>query len=82
LKALLLTELEKVSKGEDSQVDADALSKISKVIRELDGNISIEVVHAVLKMLDTWFVEENPKLAVECLPYHKKFLIHKINADG
>ena len=82
LKAMLMVELEKISKGEDSNIDADALSKVSKVIRELDGKISIELIHAVLKELDTWLSEEDPQHAVLCLKYHKKFLIHKINADG
>lgn len=82
IKSILLTELEKITNGEESNIDADSLSKISKVIRELDGKISIEVIHSVLKELDTWLSEENPQFAVQCLAYHKRFLIHKIQIDG
>lgn len=82
IKAVLLQELQKITNGEGSDIDADALSKVSKVIRELDGKISIELIHAVFKELDTWLSEEDPQQAVIALKYHKKFLIHKINADG
>ena len=82
VKSVLLTEFEKLSKGETSNIDADAISKIHKVIREMNSTVSPEVIHAVLKLLDTWMSEENPQLAIQCLPLHRKFLIHQIQIDG
>jgi len=83
IKAILLTELEKITNGEGSDIDSDALSKIAKVIRELGGGkVSIEAIHQVLKELDSFMLEQNPKLALECIKLHRKFLMHKIEVDG
>ena len=82
LKATLLEALEKISKGEASNIDADALSKISKVLDSLEDKLSIQVFHSAFKEFDSWMTEEDPQLAVKFIAFHKKFLIHKINADG
>lgn len=82
VKSVLLTEFEKISKGEISKIDADALSKVHKVIMQMNATISPEIIHAVLKLLDTWMSETNPALAVQNLPYHRKFLLHQIQIDG
>jgi transposase len=82
IKSILLAELEKVSNGDDTTIDADALSKIAKVIREMGGKISPEIVHQVLKELDGFILEHDPKLATQSLAIHRRFLMHKIEVDG
>jgi hypothetical protein len=79
IKAVILQELLKVSEGQESIINADALSKIYKVYADMNDQISVEICMSVLQELDNFLVNDNPKLAVECSPYHRKFLLHKIN---
>lgn len=82
IKLLLLQELKKVANGEKTNIDSDALSKISKVIESMDDKVSIQVIMTVFKEFDLWLVDEDPDLALKCVEYHKKYLLHKINLDG
>jgi hypothetical protein len=82
IKGILLAELERVSSGEKPTIDADALAKISKVIEALDDKVSIPVMFSVFKEFDNWMAEENEETGTEIRAYQKKFLLHKINADG
>ena len=82
IKTILLGELEKVSKGEESKVDGDKLSKIAKAIDTLDDKISIQVITSVFKEFDLWMVDIDPIQALKFTEYHRKFLLYKINIDG
>lgn len=82
IKTILLGQLEKVSKGEESNVDADALSKIAKAIDTLDDKISIQVITSVFKEFDLWMVDQDPTQALKFTEFHRKFLLYKINIDG
>lgn len=82
IKTLLLGELEKVAKGEATNVDADSLSKIAKAIDTLDDKISIQVITSVFKEFDLWMVDQDPSLALKFTDYHRRFILHKINIDG
>lgn len=82
IKSILLAELEKVSKGEKSNVDSDALRKIHIVIEGMEKDISPQVAMSVLKELDNWLLRDDPEYAIKAMDYHKRFIQHKINADG
>lgn len=79
IKELLLAEMEKISKGEKSLVDADALSKIAKAIQSVDQKISLQVIVSVFKEFDNWMADNDPAMAINFLDYHKKFLLTRAN---
>jgi transposase-like protein len=82
IKEILLKELILVASGEKSNVDADALAKINKVIESLSDKISVQVVFSVFKEFDNWMADEDPKTAVLFTEWHKQFLLYKINLEG
>lgn len=82
IKTTLLAEFEKVAKGEETNIDADALSKIAKAIESLDDKVSVQLILSVFKEFDTWMVDQEPQFAVKFTEYHRKFILHKINVDG
>lgn len=81
IKTTLIQELQNVIEGKATTVDADALSKIWKVISGMNSEISPEVCASVLEEFDLFMVNEDAKLAVEFTTYHRKFLLHKINSQ-
>ena len=82
IREILLKELILVSEGKVSKVDADALSKINKVIESLSDKISAQVVFSVFKEFDNWMADQDPKTAVIFTEWHKQFLLYKINLEG
>ena len=82
IKEILLKELILVAGGEKSNVDADALAKINKVIESLSDKISVQVVFSVFKEFDNWMADQDPKTAVLFTEWHKQFLLYKINLEG
>lgn len=82
IREILMKELMKVSGGEKSAIDADALAKINKVIETLSDKISTQVVFSVFKEFDNWMADQDPKMAVEFTEWHKQFLLYKINLEG
>lgn len=82
IREILMKELMKVSGGEKSVIDADALAKINKVIETLSDKISVQVVFSVFKEFDNWMADQDAKLAVEFTEWHKQFLLYKINLEG
>lgn len=82
IKLILLEEFERIARGEETKVDADAISKISKAIREISDKISIEVIMSVFKEFDVWLVEDDPEFAIKSTEKQRKFLLHKINQEN
>ncbi len=79
IRKILIKELKNVAEGNKSGIDTNALSQISKVIEAQSYRLSPQVVISVIKELDNFMINENPQLAAELTPYHRKFIIHKIN---
>ena len=79
IKELLLQEMEKISEGKKSVIDADSLSKIAKAIASVDQKISLQVVISVFKEFDNWMADNEPAMAVSFLEFHKKFLLQRAN---
>jgi transposase-like protein len=82
IKEILLKELILVASGKISNVDADALAKINKVIESLSDKISVQVVFSVFKEFDNWMADQDPKTAIQFTEWHKLFLLYKINLEG
>ncbi|MGB1294869.1 MAG: hypothetical protein ACPG6V_05265 [Flavobacteriales bacterium] len=82
IKELLLKELQKVAKGEFSNVDADALAKINKVIGDVSDKVNVQVVISVFKEFDNWMADNDPEIAVLFLKWHKAFIVHKATMES
>lgn len=82
IRQLLQQELLSVSQGNPAQLNADGISKLQKVIGELRKSADPVVVHQILKDLDAFIAETDPKLAIDVSKYHRQFLIHRINMEG
>lgn len=82
MRRLIAQQMLLIAQGEKATIDADALSKMFKVYEGLSDKINPGIVAAIIKLYDEWLAKENPKLAVENLPFNKKFLIHIINTYG
>lgn len=78
IRRILLKEMKLLANGETSNVDADALSKLSKVMDTLSQKISPQTVVAVLQELDNWMAENHPHLAIQNIEPHKGFVRHII----
>lgn len=81
IKELLLKELQKLSNGEVSKINADAIAKISKVIESVNDRVSVQIVLTVFKEFDNWMSEQDPELAIKFTEYHKHFLLHKASIE-
>ncbi len=82
IRELLIRELKVVAQGGASIIDADALSKINKVIEGLSSSTSVQIVFSVFKEFDNWMADQDPKTAVLFTQYHKQFILYKINQEG
>ena len=82
IREILIRELKVVAEGGSSIIDADALSKINKVIEGLSSSTSVQIVFSVFKEFDNWMAEQDPKTAVLFTEYHKQFILYKINQEG
>jgi transposase len=71
-----------VAENRPSDLKADAISKIMKVIRELDKETSPRVVAAVFKNFDSWMASIEPETAILFTKYHKMFLQHIIEMES
>jgi hypothetical protein len=78
IRGLLLGEMQKILNGEKSSIDADALSKMSKVMENISGPASPQVVISILKDFDNWMASQDPAVAVLFLDWHRKFIQHVI----
>lgn len=82
LRELLMKQLKTIAEGGKSTIDADALAKINKVIENISGKLSTQVVFSVFKEFDNWMADQDPKTAVLFTQYHKQFLLFKINQEA
>lgn len=82
IREILIKELKTVAEGGISIIDADALSKINKVIEGLSSSTSVQIVFSVFKEFDNWMADQDPKTAVLFTEYHKQFILFKINQEG
>lgn len=81
IKELLQKELVKVAGGEKSNIDADALAKISRVMQDVSSKTSVQVVLSVLKEFDVWMSSQEPEEALKFLKWHKQFIMHKASME-
>ncbi|MEE9408135.1 MAG: hypothetical protein V3V28_08680 [Polaribacter sp.] len=81
IKELLQKQLELVASGEKATIDADSLSKISKVLQDVSSKVSTQVVLSVLEEFDNWFSEIDPEKALEITKIHRAFLIYKATLE-
>jgi len=79
LREILLKQLQNIAEGGTLEVDADALSKVSKVLENISDKISPQIVFSVFKEFDNWMTSQDPQTAILFTQYHKQFLLHKIN---
>lgn len=82
IKELLLTEAEKIAKGEESSMQADKLSKIMAAIDQLDKKINVRTVMDVFREFDNWMAEQEPATAVLFTKFHKLFLQYRITLES
>lgn len=81
IKEVLMKELKDIASGESSKIDADALAKVSKVIETLSSRTSIQVIFSVFKEFDNWMADQEPRLAMQFIEWHKRFLQYRINQE-
>ena len=77
IKEILTRELQSIAEGNKAKIDADALSKVGKVIENMSGKVSAQVVLSVFKEFDNWMSEQDPATAIIFLDWHKKFILYK-----
>lgn len=82
IKEILTKELQSIAEGNKAEIDADALSKVSKVLEGITGKVSVQVVMSVFKEFDNWMAEQEPETAILFLDWHKKFLIYKASVES
>lgn len=82
IKQLVQTEILSIAQGNPPKLPADSMSKLMAVFEKVNKTADATVVAAILKALDNFISEDNPELAHKCLPYHKQFLIHRINLEA
>lgn len=79
IRQIIRTEIVSIASGNKPKVDADALSKLAKVLEAVEDRISVNVIFSVLKLLDSWMADKDPALAIQFLKYHKLFLQHQVS---
>lgn len=81
IKEILTKELKSIAEGNKAAIDADALSKVGKVLVGITGKVSAQVVLSVFKEFDNWMAEQDPETAILFLDFHKQFLIYKASIE-
>jgi len=76
-----MEELKNIASGLESKIDADALAKVSKVIETLSSRTSVQVIFSVFKEFDNWMADQEPRLAIQFIEWHKRFLQYRINQE-
>lgn len=82
IKQILQEEFIWVSQGNKARIDTDALSKINASLERVDRKADPYVVSRILKELDNFISQEDPKFATTCTPFHKRFLQHRISLEA
>ena len=81
IKELLTDEAYNIAQGKPATINSDNLNKLISTIEKMDKKVSARVVTDVLKLLDNWLAETNPKIAVEMLQVHKQFIQYRISLE-
>lgn len=82
IKQLLQKELLSVAQGNTPKLPADNIAKLMAALDRCEKKADPIVVHKILKDLDNFTSQINPKFAVESSIYHKQFLQHRINLEA
>lgn len=82
IKQLLQDELLSVAQGNPPKLKADSISKLMASLDRCERKLDPTVVAKLLKELDNFISKINPRFAVECTPYHKQFLQHRISLEA
>ena len=81
IKEILIKELQNIAEGKQTKIDADALSKVSKVLENLAGKVSTQITLSVLKEFDNWMSSQDPAEAIKFLEYHKQYIMYKASQE-
>ena len=81
IKQKLQQEALNLISGGEATFSADSIAKIMAAIDKLDKRADPIVVQAILKDLDNFISEIDPAFAIQCLPFHKQFLKHRISLE-
>ena len=82
IKEVLIEELSNIASGKEAKINADALSKIAKVIDTISGKISVQLVVSIFKEFDNWMSEQEPEMAIKFTQWHKQFILYKAALDS
>lgn len=82
IKQELQRETLSVIQGNPPKFSADTIAKLMKGIDRCEEKASPIVVQRILKDLDNFVSEIDPEFAAKCTPFHKQFLIHRINLEA
>jgi transposase len=82
LKELLLDEAKKLARGEESNINADKLSKLMSVIEKLDKSVSPRVVMNVFRSFDNFIKEIEPSKIKDFREYQRAFISHLISLES
>jgi len=81
-KQILQAEFIWIAGGNKPRIDTDALSKVNASLERVDRKADPYVVAQILKELDNFISQQDPKFATLCTPFHKLFLQHRINLEA
>lgn len=82
IRELLIQEMRSITEGNPPSFDSDALSKVSKVAESFKSKVTPQIAITIIKMLDDFLADTNPKLANDNLDSHRRFIINVINTHG
>lgn len=82
IRTLLLDELENISSGKKSSIDADGLIKVAKTLQYFDSRVALSVVISVFKEFDNWMAEDDPQLAIRFTEKHRQFVNYRAKQDS
>lgn len=82
IRAKLMEEAERVLKGEEGTIKADAVLKLIAAADRLTTRITPATVYAVLTACCTHIATVEPKFAMQMAKYHRIYLQHIIESEG
>ncbi len=82
IKKAITEELQRLSSGEEPQLNMKAINEAIKAQREISDEIGTQVVYSVFKEFDNWMSSQDPEQAVKFLEWHKLFLLHKAQQES
>lgn len=82
IKQLLQDELLSVAQGNPPVLKADGISKLMAALDRCERKLDPTVVAKLLKELDNFISKIDPAFANQCTPFHKQFLLHRIDLES